>query len=221
MTHTYRSFGYGKHARLGHLVGAALWGLFPAAGLVAAVANLDAALLLATVAVAALWMWPIYTDLFRRAYELRLSETGNLEFDAPLRTLRLGAHELLSIRRAKWTINDQAYLVIRHRTGKFWLAWPVHDFDDFLGRLRWLNPTVDVERPESLAPNLPEKTTATTLEVIRQEPIGAAIVLAIVGVICFVSLRDHIGPVGAVASGVVIWAALMFGAGRGWVSFDD
>jgi hypothetical protein len=221
MIHTYCSFGYGRHARMGQFVGAAFWGVFPAAGLIAGIADRNAAFFLGAVGFAVVWMWPMYTDLFRRAYEIRIWETGRLEFEAPLRTFRLGAHELVSIRPAKWTINDRAYLVIRHQGGKFWLAWPLHDIDDFIGRLSGLNPAVVIEESETLAPELPEKTTATTREVIRASPIGAAIVLAIVGVVCFLALHEHVGPVGAVATGVVIWVALMFGVGRGWVRFDD
>lgn len=221
MVHTYRSFGYGKRARLGHFVGAAIWGSFPAAGLVAGIAHLDATLFLAAVGCSVLWMWPIYTDLFRRTFEVRLAETGSLEFEAPLRTYLLGAHELVLIKRANWSVNDQAYLEVHHRSGKFWLAWPVHDFDDFMRRLRELNPAVAITGSETLAPELPEKTTATTSEVIGQSPLGAAIVLAVVGAICFVTLREHVGPVGAVAAGVLIWLALMFGVGRGWVDFED
>src|SRR4051812_49337994 len=72
MIHTYRSFNHGRHARLGHFVGAAIWGIFPAAGLISSIADGDAALFLAVVGFAVLWMWPIYTDLFRRAYEIRV-----------------------------------------------------------------------------------------------------------------------------------------------------
>jgi hypothetical protein len=167
------------------------------------------------------WMWPIYTGLFRRTYEIRVWQTGLLEFEAPLRTFRLSAYELISISRAKWIVNDQAYLSVRHRRGKFWVAWPLHDFDDFLARLCILNPAVEIEEPETLAPELPEKTTATTREVIRESPIGAAVVLVIVLAVCYATLREHISGPGAVAAGVVIWFALMFGVGRGWVTFDD
>jgi hypothetical protein len=35
------------------------------------------------------------------------------------------------------------------------------------------------------------------------------------------AVREHLGPVGAVATGAVIWVALMFGVGRGRARFDD
>ena len=220
MVQTYRSFGASRWARLGHLVDAAIWGFLPAAALVGAVIQRNPALFLGAAVFAAVWMWPVYTDLFRRAYEIRLWNTGRLEFEAPLRTFRLGAHELVSIALATWAVNDQAYLVVRHGGGKFWVAWPLHDFADFLDRLQALNPILKIEDPEELAPELPEKRTATTREVIRQSPIGALFVLAMVGAVCYATLHDHLGPVGAIGAGVAIWLALMFGVGRGWVTFD-
>jgi hypothetical protein len=219
MIHAYRSVGYGTHARLTHLVGGAIWGMFPGAGLISAITHADAMLFLGVLAFSTLWMWPVYTDLFRRTYEVRLRASGIVEFEAPLRTYRLGTHEVLSITPAKWTVNDQHYLVVRHRGGKFWLAWPVDEFRDFAERFWELNPAAEIETPPiDLSMEEPPGTTRALL---REAPLAAAFMLAFFGLFCFVALHHHVGALGSIAIGVVVWFALMFGAARGWVHFDD
>src|SRR5262245_23296150 len=81
MISTYRSLGYGRHARRWGFVGAALWGFIPAVMLIALILARNAVGLLIVAGLAALWMWPVYTDLFRRTHEIRILETGGLEFE--------------------------------------------------------------------------------------------------------------------------------------------
>lgn len=187
----------------------------------------------------ALWMWPTYTDLFRRAFEIRLDDTGRLEFEAALRTIRLNAHELVSIRKASWTTNDQAYLVVRHQNGKFWIAWPLYSFDDFLDRLRHLNPTVEVAAPQTLVPKTMPRTTAalpadeapwghdgipTVGEAVRAHPFFAAFVgffpLFILGVL-FQETQDNFWPYLFIPFMPAMWWLLIWLNVRGWITFDD
>jgi hypothetical protein len=243
MIHSYRSFGYGRHVRLGHLVGAALWGIFPTLFLIGAIADRNPPFFLGAAAFSALWMWPAYTDLFRRAYEIRLGESGFLEFEAPLRTVSLGAHELVSIKPARWAVNDQAYLEIRDRNGKFWVAWPLHRFDDFLARLGRMNPAVKVEARARLLRELPasEKYWGTAAmpahlapwghdgipivrEAVKAHPVFAAFVglfpLFTLGVL-FQETRDNLWPYLFMPFIPAMWWLLIWLHVRGWITFDD
>jgi hypothetical protein len=239
MIYSYRSFGYGRHARRWRLIAGAVWSVFPAVVLIGAVVDRNA--LLGSALFAALWMWPAYTELFRRVYEIRVWETGRLEFEAPLRTLWLAPSELISIKRSRWSHGDQEYLAIRHRGGKFWVAWPVYDFGDFLIRLSRLNPAVLIEAPETLAPELPDKPRSTAAlpadeapwghdgiptvrEAARAHPAFASFVwffplctlLAL-----FQETHDNLWPYLFIPLMPAMWWLLIWLCVRGWIRFDD
>ena len=243
MVHAYRSFGYGRHARLGRLVGAGIWSIFPASLLVDAVADTNVLELLGAAAFSTVWMWPAYTRLFRRAYEIRLHESGVLEFEAPLRTVTVGAHEFVSIKQSRWTENDRVFIEIRHGGRKFWVAWPLHRFDDFVKRLDQMRASVRIDTRTELLQAAPEsekywKTAAmpadlapwghgdipTVREVVKAHPVFSAFVgvfpLFTLGLL-FQETRDNLWPYLFIPCMPAVWWLMIWLHVRGWITFDD
>ena len=152
VVHTYRNPTRGRLTPLYDVVWALVW-ILPAAAIVyGSFFDRDAWLLsspwwpvlLLIVAGCLLWSWPMYELLFRICYLIRVEDQGSCAFRSPLRWIRLHAQEIDSIRPG-WIVNDEGHTVLRYRgRQRCFLVQPIEGFEDFLERVRQVNPQIEV-----------------------------------------------------------------------------
>ena len=87
------------------------------------------------------WLW--YIALVWIAYEVRLSATGELEFRSVLRSIRMDAADLISIRPAQrgW---DPYTLLFKSRTRTARAMRQMDGLHDLIADLRAINPKLEL-----------------------------------------------------------------------------
>jgi hypothetical protein len=88
---------------------------------------------------AAVWIY----GALDACYRIELFDDGWCEFRSLLRRRRLHAQQIVSVQQDE----DEDFVRLRYRGGKVRIAEP-DGFDDFLSRLRQLNPAVQVDFAE-------------------------------------------------------------------------
>jgi hypothetical protein len=92
-----------------------------------------------------------------KCIEVRLDDDGTCELETVDHVTRIHVSEIRAVEYRRDSENDAEKYVIRYRNGKAELGGHTTDFADFLGRLKALNPAVDVSSfPALVAKTLPE-----------------------------------------------------------------
>jgi hypothetical protein len=162
MVHTYRN----RERKGSHLIGDAVFALTWSFGGLAALGVAESFLgdsllmLVVSAPVLVLWMAPLYSHVFRRFYEIRLSDEGSCEFRGALRTRQRRAQQIVSIdrdARRTWRSegDETEHTLLRFQGGgSLVIVQPIEGFDDFLTRLQALNPFIELNSGAS--PSRPE-----------------------------------------------------------------
>jgi len=92
---------------------------------------------------------------------VRLDDDGTCELETVDHVTRIHVNEIRAVECRRDSENGAETYVIRYRDGKGELGGHTTDFADFLGRLKALNPAVDVSSfPTLVAQTLPEGAPA-------------------------------------------------------------
>jgi hypothetical protein len=81
---------------------------------------------------------------YGRCSEIRLGDDGTCDLETKRRVIRLHANEILSVQYRPETDEGSEYYDIHYRGGKLQVTKEMSGFNDFLTRLKTLNPAVDL-----------------------------------------------------------------------------
>jgi hypothetical protein len=125
----------------------------------------------------------------RTCTEIRLSDDGTCELQMKHRVIRLHVVQIRSVQYASDSETGREHYTIRFVTGKAVVSDRMADFDDFLTRLKSLNPTADLRSfPARRWPglNAPEVDGGTNLvRIIR----SALFPVSVIGLIIYLAVQ--------------------------------
>jgi hypothetical protein len=149
MVHVYREQPVQRH-RLGELVGSAVPAVFvlPAVfgiahGLRHGFTGDDAGEIAFGLFFGFFLTWALYDYSRRSCFEIHLTDEGICEFVTGRRVIRLHVHEITAVEYRRDDEGEESYAV-RHRGGRIGMRSSIANFRGFVGRLRAMNPAVDL-----------------------------------------------------------------------------